>query len=105
MKYTWTINAMSVMQTPDPNFVVQVSYTLQGEEQGYTSEIQNTAFFTQSEGDFVPYDQLTEELVLGWVKAELGDDQIANYEYCIADQIANQINPPATPEQKPLPWA
>ncbi len=52
---------------------------------------------------YTPYDQLTQEQVVGWVKDALGEEQVAAYEANVAQQIENQINPPVvTP---PLPWA
>jgi hypothetical protein len=53
-------------------------------------------------GDYTPYDKLTQEQVVGWVKNSLGDEQVASLETSIANQIEQQINPTAvTP---PLPW-
>jgi hypothetical protein len=50
---------------------------------------------------FVPYNQLTEQTVLGWVWAN-GVDQAAT-EAAVQTQLDNQINPPVvTPK---LPWA
>ena len=105
--YTWTVNSMMTLDASaeEPNYVVSVAYTLKGVDGDYSSEIQNTAFFEVGEAvDFTPYSDLTEEIVLGWVKDQLGPDAVGNYEYCIADQIANQINPPVTPQSQPLPW-
>jgi hypothetical protein len=49
---------------------------------------------------FVPYNQLTEQTVLGWIWAN-GVDQAAT-EAAVQQQINNQRNPPViTP---PLPW-
>ena len=106
--YTWKIDSMMTIDASaqEPNYVVSASYTLEGEESGYTSEIQNTAFFeVGSETEFIPYSSLTEEIVLGWIKSQLGESAVENYEYCIADQIANKINPPVTPQQQALPWS
>ena len=52
---------------------------------------------------FVPYASLTEAQVIGWVQDALGAEQVASYEANVAQQIADQIDPPVvTP---PLPWA
>ena len=105
--YTWKIDSMMTIDASaqEPNYVVSASYTLKGEDGEYTSEIQNTAFFeVGSETEFIPYASLTEEIVLGWIKGQLGESAVENYEFCINDQIQNKINPPVTPQQKPLPW-
>ena len=104
--YTWTINQMFTVQNPDPNYVVNVIWTLTGVDGQYTASIGgNTVFDSQQSETFVPYDQLTEPLVIGWVQAALGEQGIANYEANVQGQIDSQINPPVTPQNTPLPWA
>jgi hypothetical protein len=51
-------------------------------------------------GSFTPYDQLTQEQVLGWCWAN-GVDQTA-VEAEVTAQLANQVNPLTT--TPPLPW-
>lgn len=55
-----------------------------------------------SGSSFVPYSQLTQEQVLGWVWDAIGQDQKTNYENNVQTQINNQINPPIV--ILPLPW-
>ena len=113
VNYTWQVTQMWVLDTDPqtPEFVVQAAYTVLGEETVdgalYTSEIQNTAFFEMdpSQETFIPYADLTNEIVIGWVKSQLGESGVENYEYCIADQIANKITPPVTPHTEALPWS
>ena len=67
----------------------------------YSSSVYSTTSFTYTGGSFVPYSQLTQQDVLGWIWAN-GVDQAAT-EAAVQQQIDNQINPPVvTP---PLPWA
>ena len=54
-----------------------------------------------SGGSFTPYDQLTQQQVIGWCWAD-GIDQTV-VEESVLEQIALQKNPPAV--QLPLPWA
>ena len=55
-----------------------------------------------AEGDFTPYEKLTKEQVLGWVKDAMGQGKVIETEDYVAKQINNQIQPPvATPA---LPW-
>ena len=50
---------------------------------------------------FVAYDKLDEDIVVGWVKAKLGDEQVKSEE----DGIANQIDAQENPTQgKGKPW-
>tara|TARA_E500000305_G_scaffold50881_1_gene39893 strand:+ start:961 stop:1410 length:450 start_codon:yes stop_codon:yes gene_type:complete len=54
--------------------------------------------------DFVEYDKLTEDVVIGWVKSALGEDRIKQIEDDIAAQIDAQENPPAATEGNGVPW-
>lgn len=104
--YETIINQMYTVPAPsEPNYVVQVNYTYKGTDGEYSSEIQNSLFYSVQEGStFIPYEDLTPEIVTSWILASLGEDGVKNYQDCIADQIAMQINPPVTPENTPLPW-
>lgn len=53
---------------------------------------------------FIPYEDLTEEIVIGWVKDEMGANQVAAYEAAVQGQIDAQVNPSTasgTPWSKP----
>ena len=47
---------------------------------------------TDSE-DFVLYEDLTEEVVIGWVKDKLGEEQVTSMEEALAAQISEQLAP------------
>jgi hypothetical protein len=103
--YTWTVNQMYTVQQPDPNYVVNVLWTLTGVDGQYTASIGgNSTFDSNQSGTFIPYNQLTQEMVLGWVKSGLGEQGIANFQANVQGQINSQINPPVSPQNTPLPW-
>lgn len=104
--FTWTVDAMYTVQQPDPNYVVNVLWTLTGVDGQNTASIGGNTMFSSAEQpeDFTPYDELTEEIVIGWVQDALGEDGIANYEANVNGQISSQKNPPVSPENTPLPW-
>ena len=103
--YVWTIDAMYTVQQPDPNYVVNVLWTLTGDQNGTVASIGgNTQFDSQQSSPFIPYDQLTQDIVIGWVQAALGPDGIANYEANVQGQINSILNPPVSPQNTPLPW-
>ena len=54
--------------------------------------------------DFIEYDKLTEDVVIGWVKSGLGEDGVKAKEDNIAAQIDAQENPPAATEGNGVPW-
>ena len=104
--YTWTIDRMYTLQTPDPNYVVNVLWTLTGVDGQYTASIGgNTMFDSNQSSTFIPYLDLTPEIVIGWVQNILGVHGIANYEANVQGQINSMITPPVSPENTPLPWA
>lgn len=67
----------------------------------YLGTAYGTSEFPMPEGSFTPYNQLTQEQVLGWCYAA-GVDQTVQ-EATVQAQIDAQINPPIV--QLPLPWA
>jgi hypothetical protein len=52
------------------------------------------------EGELIPYEDLTEEIVISWVKEKLGND-VSEYEDSLLAQIELQKNPPTATG---LPW-
>ncbi|NBW22596.1 MAG: hypothetical protein EBR82_83085 [Caulobacteraceae bacterium] len=103
-QFTWTIDQMYTLDTPEPGFVVNVLWTLTGVDGQYTAAISGNNQFVTQEGTFTPYDQLTQAQVIGWVQAALGVDGVANMEACVQGQIDSLINPPVSPQNTPLPW-
>lgn len=105
-QFTTTITSMYTVQQPDPNYVVNVLWTLTGVDGTTTASIGgNTTFDSQQETNFIPYNELTEATVIGWVQANLGEAGIANYEANVQGQINSILNPPVSPQNTPLPWA
>ena len=101
--FTTTINAMYTLQTPDPDYVVNVLWTVTGVDGSNTASIDGNTQFSSADqqGSFVPYADLTPEIVLGWIP----DNQIDSAQACVQGQIDSMINPPVSPENTPLPWA
>ena len=101
--FTTTINAMYTLQQPDPNYVVNVLWTVTGVDGQYTAEIGGSTQFNSADqqGAFIPYDQLTPQIVTGWIPA----NQIESAQACVQGQINSMITPPVSPQNTPLPWA
>lgn len=102
---TWTVTAMDCypQEAGQTDVVFTVHWTCAGVQDTYNASVYSTTSVpAPAEGaPFTPYDQLTQEQVLGWVWAN-GVDKFAT-ESAVVQQIDNQINPPVvTP---PLPWA
>ena len=100
--FSTTIKAMYTLQTPDPDYVVNAIWQVEGVDGSYTASIGgNTIFDSNQSSTFIPYDQLTEALVVGWIPAEA----IASAQACVQGQLDSMANPPVSPENTPLPWS
>jgi len=87
--FTWSIPQMDRL-TSD-GFVVTVHYIVNAVEDTYTASTYGTVGYTQQPGEtFVPYADLTEAIVVGWVQNALGKDTV---EASLAQQIELLKNP------------
>jgi hypothetical protein len=102
-QFTTTIDRMYTLQTPDPDYVVNVLWTVTGVDGANTASIGGNTQFSSAdqEGAFVPYASLTEAVVVSWIPA----NQIESAQACVQGQIDSMITPPVSPENTPLPWA
>ena len=101
--FTTRITAMYTLQQPDPNYVVNALWEVTGVDGANTASIQGNTQFNSAdqEGAFIPYDQLTEATVIGWIP----ESAITSAQSCVQGQIDSMITPPVSPEAQPLPWA
>ena len=100
--FTTRITQMYTLQQPDPNYVVNALWEVTGVDGANTASIQgNTMFDSNQSSTFIPYANLTEAIVIGWIPA----DQLANAQANVQGQIDSMITPPVSPENTPLPWA
>jgi hypothetical protein len=103
--YTWTVKNMSVLQTPDTNFVVSANWLCSGTDGTNTAEIDGFVDFTQVDDDaFIAYADLTQSVVLGWVNVELGANGITSAQSCVEGQINSIVTPPVSPTSATVPW-
>ena len=103
--FNWTVTSLLTETIAgEQNYVVIANYEVVGVDGVYTSSIQDSArFSTANVNSFIPYEDLTNDIVIGWIQSLLGVDGVANYEASIQGQIDSQINPPVTPQDTPLP--
>lgn len=68
-----------------------------------TARVYGSVGFTlDPEAEFIPFEELTEATVIGWVHDALGAEAVASNEAAITAQLEAIANPPVvTP---PLPW-
>ena len=102
-QFTTTITAMYTLQQPDPNYVVNALWQVTGVDGTHTASIGGNTQFNSAdqEGAVVPYADLTESIVIGWIP----ESAIASAQACVQGQIDSMITPPVSPENTPLPWS
>jgi len=100
--FVTTITTMYTLQQPDPNYVVNVLWEVTGVDGQHTAFIEGNTQFNSAdqEGAVIPYEQLTEATVIGWIPAQ----DISNAQACVQGQIDSMITPPVSPANTPLPW-
>ena len=102
--YTTTITAMYTVPNPT-GYVVNVIFNVSGTDGTYSAFVNGNIQFTpeQNQPDFVPYDQLTQDEVIGWINTATNNQE--NYYANIQGQINSMITPPVSPTSQPLPWS
>ena len=107
--YVYEVTGIKVKdEGPNTNAVVQTYWKLTGtDKDGRSGTFSGATPFTSTtmpEGStFVPFDQLTEETVIGWIQSVVEGD--SGYIEHIDRQIQKQINDMITPVvEAALPW-
>jgi hypothetical protein len=100
--YKWIIYSLSVMPNFEGygNFVASVNWRYNAKsEQGFVANIEGQSNFNKQGGQYVTYENLTENDVISWIEATENTDILKEK----LDTIINeQINPVIV--NLPLPW-
>ena len=102
MTILWIIERLLVKPTEGSltDVVITADWRCNGTQDQYSGTCYGSCSFQPPSGEFTPYEDLTQEQVLGWCYAN-GVDQAA-IEANVTLQIENQIDPPVV--TLPLPW-
>lgn len=102
--HTWTVRRL-VQKNDGSGLVIQVFYKVHSTDgQYYYASSGNVELETENIFNFVPYQNLTEELVIQWVKDKLGPS-LGNHEQINSDWINAAKNPVPSPVKiEELPW-
>ena len=95
--FTWHI-AQLERETAD-GYVFMAHYTIDANDGTYSAGAYGSLGFERPEEDMIPFADLTEEIVIGWVKDKLDVEQI---EAALQSQLDEQRHPSKT---SGLPWA
>ena len=101
LKYEWIVIGLSTQTiNNEENYVVVADFNVVGTEEEYTSKVMGTQTFSISGEVFVPYEDLTNDLVVTWIKNLVNVEEIIAF---IDADLYNQQNPPIPLNNPPLP--
>ena len=102
MNISWIIERLLVRPTEGTltDVVITADWRCNGSQNNYSGTCYGSASFAPPSENFTPYEDLTQDQVLGWCYAN-GVDKTA-IEANVTQQINDQINPPVI--APPLPW-
>jgi len=94
--FVWGINTLE--RETDDGFVFTAHYTVNANDGTYSSGTYSSGAYGsigfQRPENLIPYADLTEETVIGWVKEALGgDEKVAEIESALQSQLDEQRNP------------
>jgi hypothetical protein len=85
----------------EPNVVYNIYWSLVGTDGEYTSTCPAMTYVPFTAGaSFVPFEEITEEMVIGWIDTYTPLVLIKQYEQSVSNGIESQ----KTLETPPLPW-
>ena len=101
--FTTTITQMYTLQTPDPDYIVNVIWQVEGVDGAYTASIGGNTTFNSADqtGPVTPYASLTQAQVIGWIP----ESAITSAQACVQGQLDSMANPPVSPANTALPWS
>lgn len=105
--YNWQTLALYTTDVANQKgYVVNVRYQVSATDGRLNSQVELSATFEEiiDDPDYVPYEKLTNALVMGWCQEQMGVDQVQSVYDNLDQQILNQIKAPQAPTSKPLPF-
>ena len=101
IKNEWIVIGLATQNiNNEENYVVVADFNVVGTEGEYTSKVTGTQTFAVGGEVFVPYEDLTNDLVVTWIKNLVNVDEIIAF---IDADLYTQENPPIQPSDTPLP--
>lgn len=99
---TWAIAQLERHTADGIVYTAHWTVNAEGTEGGTAGAYGSIGLEAPAEGDTpIPFEELTQEVVVGWVKDKLGEEQVASTEAALAAQIAEQLFPV---KMSGVPW-
>jgi hypothetical protein len=97
--FEWKI--ANLERETDDGFVFTAHYTVNASDDAYTSGAYGSLGFERPD-NLIPFSELTEEIVIGWVKETFGEEKVAEIEAALQAQLDEQRHPT---KAAGVPWA
>jgi hypothetical protein len=97
--FTWKIANLE-RETAD-GFVMTAHYTITAEDGTYSTGAYGSLGFERPD-NLIPFADLTEDMVIGWVKDAFGSEKVAEIEAALQGQLDEQRAPT---KAAGVPWA
>lgn len=107
MNITWKIDSLEIK--PQIESFQDVIYTAHWRVYARDGDVVTSVYgsvtfpFDSSSTNFIPYEELSEETVIKWVKNTMGIDQVESIENNAVYNLQQLMEPPTV--TKPLPWS
>jgi hypothetical protein len=89
--FTWKI-AQLERETED-GYVFTAHYTVDANDGTYSAGAYGSLGLERPEGDLIPFSELNEQTVVGWVKEKFGEEKVAEIEAALQAQLDEQRAP------------
>ena len=83
--FTWAIANLE-RETSD-GFVFTGHYTVSAADEAYSAGAYGSIGFERPDS-LIPFDDLTEDMVVGWVKEKLGDEKVTEIEAALPSKVS-----------------
>lgn len=106
INYNWKINTLFVIPQQDDkqDIVAKVSWDLTGTINDSEYGLNGIEELQVNNSEFIPFENLTENQVIDWVKTILGKDRIQKLEFEIAKNLREKEGVVFELVYKPAPW-
>lgn len=98
-EFTWAVANLE-RHTSD-GIVYTVHYTINAKDDAYSAGAYGSLGLEPPESDPIPFAELTEEIVVGWVKDKFGEEKVTEIETALQAQLDEQRAPS---KASGVPW-
>lgn len=96
---TW--NIVNLERELSDGYVYTAHWTANAEDGEHSSGVYGSIGLERPETELIPYEELTKEIVIEWVKEKLGEEQVESIESSLKSQIDEKKSPVRS---SGIPW-